>query len=49
VQIRLIAELRLTGSGYVVSVDGIELPVSRRHTRELKDRLIRAVKHDWTR
>ena len=49
VQIRLIAELRLTGSGYVVSVDDIELPVSRRHTRELKDRLIRAVKHDWTR
>ncbi|MCM4083000.1 MULTISPECIES: LytR/AlgR family response regulator transcription factor [Paractinoplanes] len=49
VQIRLIAELRLTGSGYVVSVDGIELPVSRRHTRELKDRLIRAAKHDWTR
>ncbi|MGK5679816.1 LytR/AlgR family response regulator transcription factor [Actinoplanes sp. URMC 104] len=49
VQIRLIAELRLTGSGYVVSVDGVELPVSRRHTRELKDRLIRAAKHDWTR
>ncbi|MBU2663481.1 LytTR family DNA-binding domain-containing protein [Actinoplanes bogorensis] len=49
VQIRLIAELRLTTSGYVVSVDGIELPVSRRHTRELKDRLIRAAKHDWTR
>ncbi|WP_127499057.1 LytR/AlgR family response regulator transcription factor [Actinoplanes solisilvae] len=49
VQIRLIVELRLTGSGYVVSVDNIELPVSRRHTRELKDRLIRAVKHDWTR
>ncbi|MFF5295209.1 LytR/AlgR family response regulator transcription factor [Paractinoplanes globisporus] len=49
VQIRLIAELRLTGSGYVVAVDGIELPVSRRHTRELKDKLIRAAKHDWTR
>lgn len=49
VQLRLITELRLTGSGYVVSVDGVELPVSRRHTRELKDRLIRAVKHDWTR
>ena len=49
VQIRLIAELRLTSSGYVVSVDGVELPVSRRHTRELKDRLIRAAKHDWTR
>jgi DNA-binding LytR/AlgR family response regulator len=49
VQIRLISELRLTGSGYVVAVDGIELPVSRRHTRELKDKLIRAAKHDWTR
>jgi DNA-binding LytR/AlgR family response regulator len=49
VQLRLIAELRLTGSGYVVAVDGVELPVSRRHTRELKDRLIRAAKHDWIR
>ncbi|SNY58370.1 LytR/AlgR family response regulator transcription factor [Paractinoplanes atraurantiacus] len=49
VQIRLIAELRLTPSGYVVNVDGVELPVSRRHTRELKDRLIRAAKHDWQR
>jgi DNA-binding LytR/AlgR family response regulator len=49
VQLRLIAELRLTGSGYVVAVDGVELPVSRRHTRELKDKLIRAAKHDWTR
>jgi len=49
VQLRLIAELRLTHSGYVVAVDGIELPVSRRHTRELKDRLIRAAKNDWIR
>ncbi len=49
VQLRLIAELRLTHSGYVVAVDGTELPVSRRHTRELKDKLIRAAKHDWTR
>ena len=49
VQLRLVAELRLTRSGYVVAVDGTELPVSRRHTRELKDRLIRAAKHDWTR
>jgi DNA-binding LytR/AlgR family response regulator len=49
VQLRLVTELRLTGSGYVVAVDGMELPVSRRHTRELKDRLIRAAKHDWTR
>ncbi len=49
VQLRLVAELRLTQSGYVVAVDGTELPVSRRHTRELKDRLIRAAKHDWIR
>jgi DNA-binding LytR/AlgR family response regulator len=49
VQIRLIAELRLTSSGYVVAVDDSELPVSRRHTRELKDRLVRAAKQDWTR
>ena len=49
VQLRLVAELRLTPSGYVVSVDATELPVSRRHTRELKDKLIRAAKHDWIR
>ena len=49
VQLRLVAELRLTPSGYVVTVDGTELPVSRRHTRELKDKLIRAAKHDWIR
>jgi DNA-binding LytR/AlgR family response regulator len=49
VQLRLIAELRLTGSGYVVAVDEVELPVSRRHTRELKDKLIRSAKNDWTR
>lgn len=47
VQLTLIAELRLTNSGYVVVVDGTELPVSRRHTRELKDRLVRAAKQDW--
>jgi DNA-binding LytR/AlgR family response regulator len=47
VQLRLITELRLTGGGYVVSVDGRELPVSRRHTRDLKDRLVRAAKQDW--
>src|SRR5690242_14728486 len=49
VQLRVITELRLTHSGYVVAIDGTELPVSRRHTRELKDRLIRAAKVDWTR
>jgi DNA-binding LytR/AlgR family response regulator len=49
VQLRLIAELRLTGSGYVVVVDDAELPVSRRHTRDLKDKLVRAAKQDWNR
>ncbi len=48
VQIRLIAELRLTPSGYIVAIDGTELPVSRRHTRELKDRLVRATKQAWS-
>ena len=46
---RLIAELRLTSSGYVVTVDGAQLPVSRRHTRDLKDKLVRAAKQGWTR
>ena len=31
-----------------VVIDGRELPVSRRHTRELKDRLVRAAKN-WNR
>jgi DNA-binding LytR/AlgR family response regulator len=48
VQLRLIGELRLTGNGYVVVVGGRELPVSRRHTRELKDRLVRAAKQQWS-
>ena len=49
VALPLIRELRLTGSGYVVRIDDRELPVSRRHTRELKDRLVRAAKTEWTR
>jgi DNA-binding LytR/AlgR family response regulator len=49
VAVRRITELRLTGSGYVVIVDGRELPVSRRHTRELKERLVRVAKTGWTR
>ncbi len=48
VQVRLITELRLAGGAYVVVIDGRELPVSRRHTRELKDRLVRAAKN-WNR
>jgi DNA-binding LytR/AlgR family response regulator len=46
VQLGRITELRLTGSRYVVVVDGAELPVSRRHTRDLKDKLVRAAKQD---
>ncbi len=49
VSLRDVRELRLTGSGYVVFIGDRELPVSRRHTRELKDRLIRATKADWSR
>lgn len=44
VALHLITELRLTNNGYVVVVDGQELPVARRHTRELKDRLVRAAR-----
>jgi DNA-binding LytR/AlgR family response regulator len=49
VALPLIRELRLTGSGYVVRIGDRELPVSRRHTRELKDRLVRPAKTEWTR
>ena len=49
VALRDVRELRLTGSGYVVRTGDRDLPVSRRHTRELKDRLIRATKAEWTR
>jgi DNA-binding LytR/AlgR family response regulator len=49
VALPLIRELRLTATGYVVRIGEHELPVSRRHTRELKDRLVRAAKAAWTR
>lgn len=49
VSLRLITQLRLTPSGYVVVVDERELPVSRRHTRDLKNRLVRSAKAGWTR
>jgi DNA-binding LytR/AlgR family response regulator len=52
VALPLVTELRMSASGYVVRVgngeDSTELPVSRRHTRELKDRLVRAAKQGWT-
>jgi DNA-binding LytR/AlgR family response regulator len=49
VALPLVRELRLTNSGYVVRIGDRELPVSRRHTRDLKDRLVRAPKTEWTR
>lgn len=49
VQLAAVTELRLAGGGYVVIVDGHELPVSRRHAREVKDRLVRAAKQGWHR
>nr|WP_218863263.1 LytTR family DNA-binding domain-containing protein [Actinopolyspora biskrensis] len=48
VALNLINELRMSSSGYSVLIAGgqhretRELPVSRRHTRELKDRLVRS-------
>ena len=52
VALPLVTELRMSASGYVVRVgsgaEAAELPVSRRHTRELKDRLVRAAKHGWS-
>lgn len=51
VSLALVTELRMSASGYVVRVgtgtESTELPVSRRHTRELKDRLVRAAKQGW--
>ncbi|HWR47484.1 MAG TPA: LytTR family DNA-binding domain-containing protein [Pseudonocardiaceae bacterium] len=52
VALPLVTELRMSSSGYVVRVgsgeDATELPVSRRHTRDLKERLVRAAKQGWT-
>ncbi|MCP2170452.1 LytR/AlgR family response regulator transcription factor [Goodfellowiella coeruleoviolacea] len=52
VALPLVTELRMTSSGYAVVIgsgdDAKELPVSRRHTRELKDRLVRSPKSGWT-
>lgn len=41
VSVRHIEELRFDSGRCVVCVGGVELPVSRRHTRELRDLLIR--------
>jgi DNA-binding LytR/AlgR family response regulator len=50
VSLSLVTELRMSSSGYSVVLGGgpaKELPVSRRHTRELKDRLVRAPRQGW--
>lgn len=49
VTLSLITELRMGPSGYTVVVgdNEKELPVSRRHTRALKDRLVRSPKNSW--
>ncbi len=53
VALNLINELRMSSSGYSVLIAGggtrepRELPVSRRHTRELKDRLVRSPTQGW--
>jgi DNA-binding LytR/AlgR family response regulator len=49
VALAVVTELRMGSSGYTVLVgdDDTELPVSRRHTRALKDRLVRSSKNGW--
>lgn len=54
VSLSLVTGIRSVGSGLVVCLraDGdlpaVELPVSRRHTRELKDRLVRGPLQTWS-
>lgn len=54
VALPLVTGIRSVGSGLVVCMrpvadePPVELPVSRRHTRELKDRLIRGPMQSWT-
>jgi len=54
VALPLVTGIRSVGSGLVVCMRPVgdeapvELPVSRRHTRELKDRLIRGPMQSWT-
>jgi len=49
VALSLITELKMGASGYTVVIgdNEKELPVSRRHTRQLKDKLVRAPKNGW--
>jgi two-component system, LytTR family, response regulator LytT len=51
VALPLVSELRMTSNGYAVVIgtgpDSKELPVSRRHTKELKERIVRPPKSGW--
>ncbi|KAA2263683.1 response regulator transcription factor [Solihabitans fulvus] len=51
VSLPLVSELRMTAGGYAVVIGSgdaaKELPVSRRHTRELKDRIVRPPRNGW--
>jgi two-component system response regulator LytT len=49
VALPLVTELKMTSSGYTVIVgdNEKELPVSRRHTRDLKDRLVPSARSSW--
>jgi DNA-binding LytR/AlgR family response regulator len=50
VAMRHISELKAESSGgYVVRVGSVDIPVSRRHSRELKDRLVRAARRGQVR
>jgi DNA-binding LytR/AlgR family response regulator len=44
VALRYVTEIRSQGSGYLVRVAGRDLPVSRRHSRELRERLVRGAR-----
>lgn len=54
VALHLVTEVQMTSTSHVVRLGqrgtpgAVELPVSRRHARELKDRLVRSVKQNWT-
>jgi two-component system response regulator LytT len=51
VALPLVSELRMTAGGYAVVIgtgnEAKELPVSRRHTRDLKERIVRPQKSGW--
>ncbi|WP_045313083.1 LytR/AlgR family response regulator transcription factor [Lentzea aerocolonigenes] len=51
VALPLVSELRMTANGYAVVIGSgetaKELPVSRRHTKELKERIVRPPKSGW--